>query len=419
MNKGRGRSRVATLVGSALLTLAGLSLLLPATGSAATKYPAPESVRTFSNPGTNGWSSESSYNGVLGGLGICELIGGLPILGGGSALCPEFTVSNPGGYLNVHGEGTLSVLTTASSTVLSPQFQYNGDDGKPADILQFGMDQKADIGGLLAGLDAGLPGGLGDILHHVSQSISIVDFDNPENEVQVVVPKKPLAEILNIDLAELLDIIGGDKEPSWQPAASEVIPSSSLKVGNWYKIKITTTYSGLAGLVGLLPAFDIGMDNITLTAIKDDPAGPGQPGGPGTPGKDGKDGKGGSDGKGGKDGKTTVTAKTLIQSVKQNLPNRVVVGRNGRWVRVPVKCPPKYNALCRFTTVAKLKRFGPAATRAKFRPVGKGKRRVQALLVKKKFRARMKKAKRIFIQQTVAVGGVKVRVIKPVRPVRR
>lgn len=416
MKMGRGISRAAALLGTALLALAGLALMLPVAGSAATKYPAPETVRTFTNPGTNGWSSESRYDGILGGLGVCDLIGGLPILGGGSALCPEFTVSNPGGYLNVHGEGTLTLLTTASSTVLSPQFQYNGDEGKPADLLHFGMDQKADIGDLLAGLDAGLPGGLGDILHHVSQSVSIVDFDNPENEVQAVVPKKPLAELLNIDLADMLDIVGGSKQPTWQPAVSEVIPSSSLKIGNWYKIKITTTYSGLGGLVGLLPAFDIGMDNITLTAIKDDPAGPGQPGGPGTPGKDGK---GGSDGKSGKDGKTTVTAKTLIQAVKQGIPNRVQVSRNGRWVRVPVRCAPKFKALCRFTTVAKLKRFGPAATRAKFRPVGKGKRRVQALLVKKPFRARMKKAKRIFIQQTVAVGGVKVRVIKPVRPVRR
>lgn len=402
------------MLGGTIAALMALVMLFPAAGSAATKYPSSPNSRNFDSGGTGGWTPQVSFGGVLGGLGIC---------GVGGFLCPTIeherlaSGGNPGGYLNTNGSGTIALLSTAGSTWTSPPFEYQGDGGKQPDLVYFSMDGLADIGGLLAAL----PGGLNAVLNNVRQSVAIVNNDNPDDVVQILVPEAPLTQILGIDLADLTDIVGGSAEPSWETAAVNLVNTSSLKLGNWYRIRVTTEYAGLAGLgIGAFPAFDVGLDNVELTALTGSqpggPGGPGQPGGPGAPGQPGGPGGKGADGR---DGGAILTTKTLRQTINRQFPRQVRAARNGRWIRIPVRCPKKFNKRCVFRTVAKLNAKSPRITRVKKRAVARGVKKTKALFVKRPFRAKVKRAKRVRVIQVVRVGKVKARVARNVRLVKR
>lgn len=445
----RGRSRFWALTATALTTLAAAAMLMPATGSAQ-EYPGPDPASRTFDGGSGGWVGQAQFDGVLSGLlsetdlGICGL---LPIacsgLGADIQWNHEAAGGNGGGYLGTTGSGLLS-LGSAGSIWQSPAFMYQGDGGQAADLITFHMDTLADGGSLLGLLNTVDPGSL-LALESISVKVDLLNNTTGAEVAEVLVPSTSLADLLNLDLGaiEQLDLLG---ESAWRPVDATLVDPSKLTLGNYYRVRVTTTYDGLLGLglLGVLPEFNLGFDNVSLNAVAGssggpggpgNPGDPGQPGGPGAPGApggpsapggsggsggDGGAGAGADGGKGGAGaGGAVLNRRNLRKAIRRHFARSVATSRSGRWLRVRESCPRMFNRRCRINTVARLNRVGPNITHSNQRYIRKGLRRSKALLVKPPFRARAKRLKRVFVQSTVKVGKVTVRVNRRLRVINR
>lgn len=452
MKTRRGRPRLWVLTSTVLASITAMAMLLPAMSSAASHYPnLQEPTSRDFNGGAGGWQGQATSGGLLSDLlnsssglplpdlpglgGLCDLLP-LPILCSGSDATVEWrheaTGGKGGGYLSARGSGLVDLFPDVGTVWQSPPFVYKGDGGKQADVVTYKMDVLAD-GGSLFGLLKGF--GAANVVGDLNLGLINLNLGKLENlqveaalvadggqEIPLIEPGSPLIEVLKLDPSEILSLAQSGNSV-WKTVGPILVDPSKLTQNEIYRLRVTTTYNGLAGLVSVLPDYHLGIDNVALSAVAGGqpgaPGGPGTPGGPGGPGAGGKDGKDGQDGKGGKDGQAGLNGKAVLQAVKKSMPNTAVLTRNRRWIRVREVCPAKFNRRCQIRTVARLKRNGPIATRANRRVVGKGVRRTKALFVKPRFRKQAAKAKRVFIEATVKVGKVKVRVIKPARLVKR
>lgn len=417
MKSRRGRPRVDVLLGTALLVFAGFGLLLPATGSAAT-YPQPDPASQNFEGGPGGWSAQSNIDGVLCPL-LCTQISSEHHPTGGSG---------GGGYLGTTGSGLLSVDSATSIWESSP-FQYLGDGGQPAERVSFRMETLAE-GGSLAGLlsSSGL-GGLG-ALENVTMRVDLLNNTSGDTVATELVAQTSIADLLNLSIDEITQL-ADENERVWVPVTGTEIDPAALQNEAYYRIRITTSYNGLIGLISALPQFHFGIDNVVLTAIAGQSGGPGGPGGPGSPGQPGGPGgpgqPGGPGGPGadggrggaGAGGAVVLNRRNLLRVVRRHFARWAAGSRSGRWIRVRESCPRVFNRRCVINSVARFNRVGPNITHANRRVVRKGLRRSKALLVKPPFRARAKRLKRVFIQSTVRVGRVTVRINRPVRLINR
>lgn len=173
--------------------------------------------------------------------------------------------------------------------------------------------------------------------------------------------------------------------------------AATVVAGHTYALAIDSETSSSVASVGLLGSAALRFDNVRLTV-----------------GGSGGEGGGGGGGGGGSD----LSSKELRQLILAS----GVVGPavlEGNQLRLKLRCPAKVNrAKCHFNAQGLLRKGKPATVR-RGAQIKKGKKRVVALRVKPKARAKVRSRSRLLIKIGVRAGKTKATVYKRVKLVKR
>ncbi|MDX6608845.1 MAG: hypothetical protein QOF85_770 [Solirubrobacterales bacterium] len=337
--------------------LAMLSLVLPATTSAATnQYPPGGAARGFSG-GPAGWTSSSATEGNCLAPLLCASVEN-SYQGAGGADGGGFVRSAYTGAV-----GATAVGGTTTGTWESPPFTYAGTGGGKATAVSFALDRRASVDKLLA-----VEG------NSAEYTVRLIDASDG-GEALTLIPATTLAGA-----------------HSWTNVSRGSIDPESLTSGHDYRIQIMSSYTtGTSALV----TGSADYDNVVLAASD------------GTSGK-GKGGKGNGGG--------ALNEQRLEDLLRQATPGTAVL--NGRRLFVRVNCPRKIGHACRTTAQGLLRKNRPATGKRTVH-LRSGKSRLVVLKVKPKARKQMAKRKRLLVRQKVRAGKVTATVVKNRRLIRR
>ena len=204
-----------------VLVASGLLFALPVPAAHADTY-APEGVNQTFAGSQGGWSQSSEYSGLCIQTLVCPAVNNTWAPGG----------ADGNGYIRTQF-GSIAATLAGSSTGVwdSPEFTYNGLDGKTPGSVTFDMSILRGLGALL---DL-------SVLNDSSYQVDLVDQGNG-TKVSVV----PSTKIQNA---------------GWTATSASVNPNL-VKLGHSYKIRITTTYHAVATVVAI---GEVGYDNVSLT----------------------------------------------------------------------------------------------------------------------------------------------------------
>jgi hypothetical protein len=312
--------------------------------SAASVYPAGGSAF---NADAEGWAAtEASCSIALAGL--CSASGG-----------HDSEAGNPAGSLAAEANITLNLGGLFESTVVleSPDFTVDGDG--PALIR---LDRQFEPGGLLA------------LAPEATYTVALIDRGTET-------PTEAFGETLD----------EGDSSFAGEEASASVI------AGHTYALSIEVDIGSTAASLGLLGNAAARFDNIALTTDDASEEGGGDEGG-------GGGGSGGSS-SGGSSVSQALGASELRTLVRRG--DAASAGLSGKHVFVRVRCPRRAGSACRITAQGRIKQRVPVTQRRTVR-VAKGRSRLIALRVKRRFREKVAKRKRLLVVQKVRVGKVTV-----------
>lgn len=320
------------------LLLAGLVLVPATSGAASTTYVGGNSS-TFANS-QGGWQTSSEYAGLcIQGLTCPTITGEFVATDGAGGASDGFIRTSSGAT-------TLAALLSASTQIWrSPEFTYNGINGKIPAALTFDLSKRSGYSSLLAlGADAEF-------------SVTAVNKSGGPDRV-------------------LVDQQSVGTDDAWKKIPSVPLVPGSLDIGSKYQIEIRTSIGGLAAV---LPAGNIDYDDVNLTAADENGGG----GGGGNGGGGGGNGGGGGGGNG-----------SVLPPPKVIPPGVGYLYKNKLFVRV--KCPAKFKPRCKINAVALTKKKRGKAMTKNARATVKSKRFVRkGLQVKPKFRAKVKKLAKV------------------------
>lgn len=340
----------------AISCVMSLFLALPAVAGAGTSEYAPEpEARSFASS-SGGWTSSSSFTGSC-----------VPPL-----LCPTVTNAfQPTGGADGNGfirsgftgvAGGLGVAGTATGVWESPEFAYRGAAGEPPTSVSFTLARQASVEQLLA-----VPG------NSAEYAVELVDLNSGSASVPLI-GQTTLAGA-----------------PAWTNVPAAPVSPARLKIGDRYKIRITSIYkSGTSVLV----TGNADYDDVVLKAS--------------TAGN-------GSGGAGGGVAGTLTDARLQIL-IRGALGSTAVL--KGNRIFVKVRCRAKIGRPCRTVLQGLLKKRKPATSRAKTR-IAKGKSKRVVLRIKPKARPKVAKRKRLLFRLDVRAGGAKATVYKRLKLIRR
>ncbi len=297
---------------------------------------------------------ETSWTGETESQGLC-----VPAL-----LCPVVSntvhdeVGAPGtnaGYIETAVGSLTGVGATSIGIFTSSPFEYNGVGGKNATSLKFGMSRIADVGQLLA--VAG---------NAATYSVDLINADG--TGVTNIIEPAPLAGA-----------------PDWLAIAKVPLDDSVMKIGKAYRIRVTTRYETGATVI---PGGAAGYDGIQIRARR-------------------ATGKGNGNGNG---------ADTDAGIAKSGVAGNAVLSKNGKRIRVKVRCSAKLEGACKMTLTGLVTKHGPKLTQRRHVKVGSGNKRIVSLRVKRKgYLAFVQQpaTDRIFVRQKIRADKVtKQKVVK-------
>ena len=364
----RGASAIISICAGGLL----LAFPLAASGSV---YPAGGGA--FAT-GAEGWAaSEESCNIPLGGA--CSAGGGYDAGAGNppGSLAAEATI-----LVNLGG------LFEASVVLTSPDFS------------------PAETGAATLALDRRFePGGLLTLAPEAAYTVDLIDRT---------------AETSAGLLTETLD----EGDSAFAPASA----GATLTAGHTYALAIEVEVGSTSPSLGLLGAAVADFDNVSLTTEAgsgEEGEGGGEqegegevgPGGPGEAPSGGAGGEGGAGGPGGQGGASgadastagrstltgALTADVLRRMVRRGDPHNARL--RGRRIFVRLRCPGRAERFCTITAQGRLGNR-VAVTRRRTVRIGKGRNRLVALRVRRRFRRRLAHRRRLLVVQRVRVGKV-------------
>lgn len=326
-----------TFVGALLATF----LLAGSATAASTTYVG--GAGTTFGTSAGGWTHADTYEGLcVQGL-TCPQVSGTYVNTGGTGGAGDGFIKTASGSTSL-----LALLSNSIGTWTSPDFTYSGAGGKAPDELTFTLSKRSDFGSLLA-LGADVSFTVKALNKSGGSDLTLIESTSP----------------------------GADE--SWTSIGGNISPSA-LTVGSKYAIQITVSVGGLAAI---LPAGGIDLDDVALVASKSD----GNGGGDGGNGGDGGDGDNG--GNGGNGGNGAVKPPPAVIP-----PGQGYFHRGKLFVRV--KCPKRFKPRCRIRAVVLTKRRNGKAMTRRVNVNVKSKRFVRkALVVKPKFRKRMRKLAKV------------------------
>jgi hypothetical protein len=339
-----------------------LCFVAPAGADVSSVYPPQSEARDFA-ASQGGWTASTSFES-------CPL----PIT------CP--TVANTfeasggagnDGHIRSSFEATLAILGTATATWLSPGFVYSGAGGEEPTSLSLGLSRRADVSDLLDGIAGS------------SATYSVVLVDETEGGATIpVMGPTSLAEA---------------GEWATVPAAS--VDPGLLTLGNEYAVRISSTY--VPGAVSALVEGSADYDNVVLAASRPGVPPPANPDPGDKGGGGGAGGTGGAGGAGGSAGQGALTAGQLRIMIRRS--TSAAARLRGKRLLVRLACPRNAQDACRITAQGRIRK-GLPVTHRRTVAIAKGKSRLVALRVKRRFRDRIAKRKRLLIFQVVRVGDV-------------
>lgn len=317
-------------LGALLISL----LMLPAVAGAATKTYIGGNATSFADS-NGGWAASSEYGGLcLQGV-TCPVLSGEYVAAGGVGGAGD-------GFIRTNSGATTlaALLSTSTNTWVSPDFTYEGVGGKAPDQLEFTMSKNSSLGSLLA---------LG-----ATADFEVTAINRSGGSDHVIVASQP-----------------GGSDSGWTSVTADLGPSA-LVVGQKYAFRITVTIGGLAAV---LPAGNIGFDDVALTATTTGNGGGGNGGG------------GGGNGGGGNGGGGNGAIKPPPAVIP---PGKAYFYKGRLFMRI--KCPARFKPACKVRAVGLTKRKrGKAMTRNARVNVRTNRFKRKALVVKPRFRAKVRK----------------------------
>jgi hypothetical protein len=301
-----------------------------------------------------------NFNGGAGGWNYSQSSAGLCVP---ALLCPVITNSHRqsggNGYLQTRLGALLGVGATSKGILTSPAFTYRGAAGRVPSSLSLSLRLRSNVGQLLA-----VTG---------NSATYEVELENRATKQRTeVIPARSLE--------------GAD---SWTARRASLNPSQ-LKVGDRYRIRIATTYNTGATV---LPGGAADYDNVALLARR-------------------ARGSGGPGGSGG-----TLSSSQLRVLVLQVRPHWVKHRRNRLFVRL--RCPKRVHARCKVAASAYLRRHGAKVGHTRRVRIAAGHKRMVALHVKRRYRAKVLKRRRILIKERVRARGARAKVSFRVKLIHR
>jgi hypothetical protein len=215
------------------------------------------------------------------------------------------------------------------------------------------------------------PGGLFTLAPEATYSVSLVDRGTGT-------PTELIDEALD----------EGDTTFAGKDAAASVVSGRTYAIS----IEVETSATAALGLLG--GDTNARFDNIALSVEDSGGEGPA-----------GESGAGGGPGAAGSLGvSTALTATELHTLIRRGDPAGATAG--GKHVFVRVRCPKRAGGACRITAQGRIRKRVRVTQRRTVR-VAKGRTRLVALRVKRRFRDKVAKRKRLLVVQEVRVGKVK------------
>jgi hypothetical protein len=338
----------------AAATLAALILgsVVTAQSASADVLPTGSDDRTFTGS-QGGWTGATAYDGVCIPSVTCPTItNGFAATGGSDGASD--------GYLRTQLSSLLTTfLGTSTGTLESPAFTYDGNGGRTPARAEVSLRVRPQVSALL-GLDLG---------NQIDYRVDLVDQAD-----DLVVPAVPATQLTaNAD---------------WGSPVTATVAPSSLVRGHQYKIRITTSYTTVLGLVA---SGEVGFDDVALTTT----------GGTTKP-------------------HTPSTHHALTNHQLTVMTRRVMLPASAHWrhhtAALRVACAKAAPQACAMRLVGLAK--GPhsrAATKATSVRLKPGTSKVVRLVVKPRYVAHIRHAKRIVVRSTVRVGKAHAVVTKRVR----
>ena len=284
---------------------------------------------------------ETSWTGETESQGLC-----VPAL-----LCPLITnsveegVGAPGtnaGFLETRLGALTGVGATSIGIFTSSPFEYKGVAGKAATSLRFGMSRQADVGQLLA----------------VAGNTATYSVDLVANDGSVAT-----------NIVEPTTLAGA---PAWLAIPKVPIEDSAMRIGRTYRLRITTRYDTGATVI---PGGSADYDAAQIRARRQ---------------TNGNGNGGGAD--------------TQAGLARSGVNGNATISRNGKRIRVKVRCSPKLEGACKMTLIGLVTRHGPKLTHSRHVRVGSGKKKVVSLRVRRKgYLALVERGatNRIFVRQQI------------------
>ncbi|MDQ2621537.1 MAG: hypothetical protein M3Y45_00690 [Actinomycetota bacterium] len=333
--------RTAAAAIGAFMGVALTALLLAGSASAASTTYVGGTGTTFGTS-AGGWTHADTYEGVCIQGVTCPSISGSHVNSGGTGGAGDGFIRTDSGSTSL-----LALLSNSIGTWTSPDFTYSGAAGKAPDELAFTMSKRSDFGALLAlGADVSLS--VMALNKSGGSDLTLIESGSP----------------------------GADE--AWTSVGGNISPTA-MTVGSKYAIQITVSVGGLAAV---LPAGGIDLDDVALVASKSE-------GGNGGGGNGGGNGGGGNGGGGNGGGNGAVKPPPAVIP-----PGQGYFHRGKLFVRV--KCPKRFKPRCRIRAVVLTKRRNGKAMTRRVNVNVKSKRFVRkALVVKPKFRKRMRKLAKV------------------------
>ena len=323
------------------------------------------SVALFAFAPATASAASTKYEPNLAEYTATEEVGGLCLIQG--LTCPSITNENNGEFLRTSGNSLLGVISEATGVYTSPKFTFKGADGDDADSIEFSMDRRANVNNLVEAE--------GDATY----SVELVGGDKTFQ----LVDTQPLSG------ADGFTGIGAD------------VPTSKLKDGTDYEMRITTNYVTTVTVIGQFATADY--RNIRLVAKSKD-------GGSNQGGKNGRNGKDGKDGRGAKN-----ACKGKVPS-KKDLRNFIKKGKNQKanvhGSRLRLKVSNKKNGVnCRVLVIGKAKGY----TKTDRVRVKRGNTKTLSMEIKDSKATRLASARRVKMKYRLKVERRKVNVSDKVR----
>lgn len=325
----------------AALALALGLVAAPAAPAAQELYPPADGEQSL-NGGPAGYTASTDSRGPCVSLSLCPTVI--------NEHRPDGGVRNSG-HLRTSLSSLAGVEAVSIGRWTGPAFVYRGVAGEEPDNLRLRISRRAEVSTLLA-----VEG------NSATYSVDLVPTDGGA----------AVSAIERESLAGAEDFV----------ERSAGVDTASMKLGQSYRIRITTRYETGAQV---FPGASADYDDVSLLARRADP----------TAGNDGEDGDDGRPGGGG--------GGALDPGGKPSLAKSVVL--RGSKLLVKVRCARRPKSRCKPRIDARLSRKGPQATNKRVARVPAGKTRRVALDVRRRHRTELASRKRIVLRMRAKVVG--------------